>query len=318
MEMRDKKGLTEKEFLAQYRQKDYPRPAYTVDIALFTIMNQEYPASIKARHWIKNDKKFKRSFCQLKILLIKRGGHPYLNCWALPGGFVEPDETAKQAAIRELKEETGIWQPYLRQFYTFSDPCRDPRAWSVSTAFFSMTGGENIAVSAADDASEARWFEVIFQCIKNTKEEKKGQRIYIRDYELLLTNESNEKHCADKLKARIEVKNIVADHHIETEVSIVSSQGLAFDHAKIIAYAIYKMRNELTHSGFLFAALPKYFTLTQLQQVYEAICNKIIVHKEDYMCDIRKLIEKVPRKEKESKSHKADLYKRKKTKIWDW
>ena len=85
MELRDKNGLTEAEFLAAYRPGDYPRPSVTVDILLFLKPKEGLP----------------------KLLLVRRGGHPCLGMWALPGGFVNPDENTEAAVLRELEEETG-------------------------------------------------------------------------------------------------------------------------------------------------------------------------------------------------------------------
>ncbi|HZR45483.1 MAG TPA: NUDIX hydrolase, partial [Candidatus Manganitrophaceae bacterium] len=82
----------------------YPHLAVTTDIVVFTIRER-----------------------RLKLLLIKRGGAPYKGKWALPGGFVEPEEDLEQSAMRELEEETGVSGVYLEQLYTFGKPRRDPR-----------------------------------------------------------------------------------------------------------------------------------------------------------------------------------------------
>ena len=86
--------------------------------------------------------------CSLCLLLIQRGGHPYLGDWALPGGFVRPGETTKAAAKRELREETGLDQVYLEQLYTFSDPGRDPRTWVMSCAHMALIDGTKIRLKA--------------------------------------------------------------------------------------------------------------------------------------------------------------------------
>ena len=112
MELRDKNGLTEAEFLKGYRQKDYPRPSLTADLAV--IRSLEEPA----------------------ILLIRRGGHPYLNCWALPGGLVMPGEDAQTAAHRELQEETGLENLPLAPLGLYSKPGRDPRGWLYQQRFW--------------------------------------------------------------------------------------------------------------------------------------------------------------------------------------
>lgn len=86
MERRDSNGLTEKEFLAKYDPDRYQKPAVTVDMLIFTVNpRKEY---------------------SLELLMIERGGHPFLGKWAIPGGFVEMEESVDAAAVRELREET--------------------------------------------------------------------------------------------------------------------------------------------------------------------------------------------------------------------
>lgn len=119
--------------LKNYRY-DYPRPALTVDIILATFEKQS------------------------KVLLIKRNGEPFEGHWALPGGFVEEDETLADAARRELKEETGLVVDDLEQLYTAGDPGRDPRGWTVSVAYLIRIEPKKVKPKAGDDAREVKWF----------------------------------------------------------------------------------------------------------------------------------------------------------------
>jgi ADP-ribose pyrophosphatase YjhB (NUDIX family) len=83
------------------------------------------------------------------IILIKRKNPPY--GWAIPGGFVDYGESLEMAAIREAKEETNLDVKLIRQFYTYSDPKRDPRHHSISTVFIAKAKG---TPKAKDDALE--------------------------------------------------------------------------------------------------------------------------------------------------------------------
>jgi 8-oxo-dGTP diphosphatase len=93
-------------------------------------------------------------------LLIERDLEPFAGRWAIPGGFVHNGESPADAALRELREETGIANVYLEQLYTFGEPRRDPRGWIVSVAYYALVSPEQHAIQAATDAREARWFSV--------------------------------------------------------------------------------------------------------------------------------------------------------------
>lgn len=138
MELRDKNGLTESEFLEAYKKKNYPRPFLTADIVVFS---EDLTA----------------------VLLVKRGGHPYLGRWALPGGFANANESAEETALRELREETGIEEltlADLTEIGLFSAPGRDPRGWVVSNAYAAKVDPDRIHTEAGDDAIQAKWFTI--------------------------------------------------------------------------------------------------------------------------------------------------------------
>lgn len=97
---------------------------------------------------------------ELKVLLIKRKALPFVGKWAIPGGFVQKQESLKHAAERELREETGVRAEYLEQLYTFGDPKRDPRGRVVTAAYFALIPRENMKIYGASDASDARFFSV--------------------------------------------------------------------------------------------------------------------------------------------------------------
>ena len=140
IQIRDKKGLTEQEFLAAYAKKNYPRPALTADLVVFSL-NMD------------------------RVLLVKRGGHPFLGCWAFPGGFANADESVEQTALRELQEETGIstlTEDDIYEIGLFSTPGRDPRGWVVSSVYAAKVDPAQTAVQSGDDAEQAQWFKLEF------------------------------------------------------------------------------------------------------------------------------------------------------------
>ncbi|MCY9698358.1 NUDIX hydrolase, partial [Paenibacillus alginolyticus] len=147
-QLRDKQGLTEIEFLQKYDASMYERPSVTVDMLIFTVVDEEKESYRKLP---------KKS---LKLLMVKRGVHPYIGQWALPGGFVTKDESLDEAALRELKTETNIDNVYMEQLYTWGDVNRDPRTRVISCSYMALVDSSSLEVMAGDDADDARWFSV--------------------------------------------------------------------------------------------------------------------------------------------------------------
>lgn len=116
---------------------DWPRPMVTVDAAVF--------ATVEGG---------------ARLLLIQRGHEPYKDHWALPGGFVEIDEDLPAAAARELAEETGLTNVPLEQLRTFGKPGRDPRGRTITIVYFGIADENWERIAAADDAAQARWFDI--------------------------------------------------------------------------------------------------------------------------------------------------------------
>ena len=96
----------------------------------------------------------------LNLLLIERGINPFKGMWALPGGFMNMDETAEQGALRELHEETGVKDIYIEQLQAFTAVGRDPRERVVTIAFMAFVRQEKYEVIGGDDAVRAQWFPV--------------------------------------------------------------------------------------------------------------------------------------------------------------
>lgn len=115
---------------------EYPRPAVTVDVAIVT--RDRNP----------------------RVLLIRRKHDPFASCWALPGGFVDMDESLEAAAARELFEETGVQAVDLRQLRTFGDPQRDPRGRTISVVYLAQVDADAVMARAADDAAAVGWFSL--------------------------------------------------------------------------------------------------------------------------------------------------------------
>lgn len=154
-------------------------------------------------------------------------------CWALPGGFIEPDEDIEQAAWRELAEETGVEQfdGHIEQLRTYGAPRRDPRHRIVSVAHVAFAPNLPEPV-AGDDAAKARWWaveDVIGPAGTGTGTGTEGS--------------GGE---AERLT-------------------------LAFDHAEIIADALERVRSKIEYTTLATQFVPEPFTLAELRRVYTAV-----------------------------------------------
>ncbi|OQA05726.1 MAG: Bifunctional NMN adenylyltransferase/Nudix hydrolase [bacterium ADurb.Bin374] len=116
---------------------EYPRPTVTIDAVV-----------------LRPD----RDVTRIEILLIRRGHEPFTGCLALPGGFLEMDETPLTGAARELKEETGISGIPLAPLFACGEPGRDPRARCITLVYGALVSGVGLAPRGSDDAVEASWF----------------------------------------------------------------------------------------------------------------------------------------------------------------
>lgn len=291
MELRDKNGLTEEEFLAQYHPEDYERPSMAADMVIFTVMNTERESFRKLPEK------------ELRVLLIRRGGHPCLGCWALPGGFVRPGETAGQAAARELREETGVEGVYLEQLYTFTQPGRDPRTWVVSCAHMALVDSTRVRVRAGDDADHAAWFRVSYRLLQEENTVLTDDFHKVFRYCLELTDGDV------VLRAGVERRVHSTRTDWGEEFTVTDSGDLAFDHAQIIACAIERLRGKISYTDVALHLMPELFTLTELQQVYEVILDKELL-KAAFRRKIASLVKETDRFTEDGAHRPSRLYRR--------
>jgi len=120
---------------AGYDQSKFPSQSVTTDVVIFSFFENS-----------------------LNVLLVRRKRMPFQGYWAIPGGFVEPDEDLPESAARELFEETGLKNIRLFEYGAFGHPGRDPRTRTITVCYLALAQKEKIRPIAGDDAEDVRWF----------------------------------------------------------------------------------------------------------------------------------------------------------------
>lgn len=208
---RNAAGQTLEEFLENYDPHKYQTPSCTTDAVIFSYKNQ-----------------LDESMKDLRVLLIKRGNHPSIGAWALPGGFVNMRENLEDTARRELEEETGVSGLLMEQIGAYGDYDRDPRTRVITTAYMSLVEEDKVKVHAGDDAADAAWCDVTLEELENRR--------------YLLRVKNREKG--------IDTEAIVKEHRtdglIREQKFVVEKPGvLASDHAAIIVHALTILKKRL-------------------------------------------------------------------------
>ena len=232
---------SEKEFLENYDVTKFDRLSMTSDILLVSVSNQD---SINYR---KTSKKM------ISILLVKRKDFPFKEKWCLPGGFLNPKtETLDECAKNVLKRETNLSNIYLEQLYTFDDIKRDPRTRVVSTSYVALVDKNKLTNKLNKNAS---WFDI-------TEIEEIDNIVKVTLY-----------NGKEIIKFSIK-KRLLEKTTDQYSFSVIENNCIAFDHPKIILAGIERIRNKINYTDIVFNMMPEYFTLGELQDVYEVILGK--------------------------------------------
>ena len=238
--MENKVYNSEEEFLKDYDSSIFEKLSMTADILLVSVSDQEQS------NYRKTSKKM------MSILLCKRDEYPYKGKWCLPGGFLDvKKDTLEECAKKVLKRETNLEDIYLEQLYTFDGIDRDPRLRVVSTSYVALVD-KNQLTQKVENAS---WFDV-------TLIEEKNDLVEI-------TLDNGEELITFKIKKTLKEKT--TDRY---QFSVVENEKIAFDHPIVILSGLMRIRNKISYTDIVFNMMPEYFTLGELQQVYEVILNK--------------------------------------------
>ena len=230
---------SEEEFLKDYDSNAFEKLSITADILILSVADEETGNYRKL-----SEKKF-------SVLLVKRNTYPFKDKWCLPGGFVGYNEDLEDAARRILKNETNLENIYIEQLYTFGTPNRDPRMRVLSTSYMSLIDKNRLDTKLAKNAA---WFNI-------TLLEDKDSIYVTLDNEIETIN--------------FVIKKVLRDKSTDRYDYIVDKNDkIAFDHPIIIVSGISRLKNKIEYTDIVFNMMPKYFTLGELQQVYEVILGK--------------------------------------------
>lgn len=236
-------------------KEEFFKPSVTVDTIIFTVRDLNVDNYRKLP-----EKKF-------QVLLVKRAGEPYKDKWSLPGTFVWKNEKFEEAVNRCLEEKANIKDIYLEQLYSWGDPLRDPRDRVISTSYMGLVDTGDIQIKAGKNVEDIEWFNIKLNTIKEKSKEKKEGYYKTEEIEILLENKDI------TLKNRVRVVKELLNGNLIVYTQILQSD-LAFDHAKILIYAIERLKNKVEYTTIAFNLMPEKFTLTKLQQVYEILLDE--------------------------------------------
>ena len=236
-----KEYQSEEEFLKNYNVNKYKQLSLSTDILLFSVSEEGN------ENYRKNSKK------KMSILLIKRHNYPYKDMWCLPGGFIDPEtETLDDCTKRILKKETNLSNIYLEQLYTYDAIDRDPRCRVLSTTYMALVDKNRLNDKVNENAS---WFDI-------TLYNDDGKKITV----VLDNGEETIKFSIKKI-----LRELTTDRYT---FKINDNKDLAFDHPLAIVAGVERLRNKINYTDIVFNMMPEYFTLGELQQVYEVILGK--------------------------------------------
>lgn len=295
----------EKEYLKGYDIKNYDRPSVAVDIVALSVDDEE------SDNYRKTEQK------KLKLLLVKREEHPFKDAWALPGGFVLPEEDLEQKVVERFKSKTDIDAMYLEQLYTWGELKRDPRGRIISVSYLALLAAEDLAhrdklikegaqndeaVQKQTASDKIAWFDLSIRELSENIEQSEKEGLQKKmSYELSLNSGK------ETIKAQVQCIITINGKKLKREYGILQSD-LAFDHAKIILYAIDRLKNKIEYTPIAFSLMPRLFTLTQLQMVYEIILNKPLL-KANFRRKISHMVEETDEFKRDAGHRPSKLFK---------
>lgn len=235
----------DKKFLELYSDSNYQKPSVTVDAVVLRMIDKE------------NDNYRKLPEKKLQVFLTNRKYPPFVNRYAVIGTFIDLNNTLDHTLDLCVKKKISLNNFYKEQLFTFGDKQRDPRTRVLSVSYMLLT-------NAQENLENGEWFDF------DIKEQEGKKEIldegYKNEKDIFITLTNGDKVYNNHLKLKINRLGL----KMEKELEIISSD-LAFDHIKLIYFALDRLKNKLEYTDIAFNLLPKKFTLTELKNCYEEI-----------------------------------------------
>jgi len=262
-----------------YSDSKYEKPSVTIDMALLRM------SSKATQNYRKLDEKV------LQIFLIKRGWAPFKDVYAMPGNFIDLSLELSQSVNKCVQLKVGEFDFYSEQLFTFGDINRDPRTRVISVAYLLLTNTKQ--------EFNGEWFDIDYNLSQVEKSVLKDGYVLNQDIEINLINDKT------TLKNTLHVVLEKTGLKLNKKITIKKTD-LAFDHAKILFYALERLKNKIEYTDIIFNLLPNKFTLTELKLAYEIILGEKLLDA-NFRRKISKLVE--PTNEHVTgKGHRKSLY----------
>lgn len=234
----------DKKFLELYSDSEYAKPSVTVDNVIFRLFDK--PTN--------NYRKLPEK--KLQVYLTQRSNPPFKGKFSVVGSFIDLGFELSTSAKLCAQHKVGLKDAYFEQLYTFGEMTRDPRTRVLSVSYLFLTNQKQVL-------ENGEWFDITLEKKLTTQESTHKQTQYV----LTLSNQNQ------TLENQLLLDENSQSSLLPKTLTIKSS-SLAFDHAKIVFYAIMRLRNKLEYTDVIFNLLEDKFTLTELKKSYETILDE--------------------------------------------
>ena len=271
----------DKNFLELYSDSKYEKPSVTVDGVVFRI------ASVQNSNYRKLPEK------KLQVYLLKRKYSPFKDNYGIIGTFIDLNHELNETMKLCVKNKVGLNNYYFEQLFTFGETSRDPRSRILSVSYLFLT-------NAQEELENGEWFDLDLKETNSEITQTATGYVLTKKYDLILSNENVT--LTNKLKLKIEKVNLE-----ETRELTLEENSLAFDHLKIIYYALERLKNKLEYTDIVFNLIDKEFTLTELKKCYELILDEHLLDA-NFRRKIANMVEPINKFEQAKGHRTSQLY----------